>query len=113
MLQGIVGIEVIEPGGIDDAEEEVAQFARRAVLVAFVELHLELAQLFAHLIPYVFLLFPVEANVAGLILNAVSLDERGQRFRHAAQHSLVAMLFLLLDLLPGNFHIGCFTLPCL
>ena len=84
MLKGIVGVEVIEACCIDDAEEEVAQLVCRALLVALVELSLKLAEFLPHLVPHVLFLLPVEAYIPGLVLYAVGLDERGQRFRHAA-----------------------------
>ena len=77
-LQGVVGVELVEPGGIDYREEEVAQLVGAFLLVLALQLSLQLGQLLMHLVPHIFFLLPVEAHVAGLVLYAVGLDERGQ-----------------------------------
>ena len=47
------------------------------------------------------LVLPVETHVAGLVLHAISLDERGQCCRDAREYGLVAVFFLQLNLFPA------------
>ena len=56
---------------------------------------------------------PVETYVACLVLDAVCLDERGQRFGHAREHGLVTVLFLLLYLFPKLAHLASRLCLCL
>ena len=74
-FQGIVGIDFIEACRIDEAEHDVTEFGFCFLLVHVGYLCLEFSEFFFHLIPYLFPFFPVEAYIAGLVLNAVSLDE--------------------------------------
>ena len=77
-LQRIVGIELIQSGGIDDSKKKITQLLLGLLLVFLAQLGLELIQLFTNLTPDVLLVFPIETHVAGLVLNAVGLDERRQ-----------------------------------
>lgn len=77
-LQGVVRIDMIKPSGIDDTEKEIAELIGGFLLVLLGQFCLQFAELFPHLVPYVLFLFPIEADIARLVLNAVSLDERRQ-----------------------------------
>ena len=50
-------------------------------------------------------LVPVEAHVASLVLNAISLDERGKGRGHTAEDAAVAFALALLDFLPLLAHL--------
>ncbi len=69
---------------------------------------LQFVEFFLHLFPYVFLVLPVESHITGLLLNTIGFNHRRQSLRHSAQHTLVAVLFLQLNLLPRLLHLlGC------
>ena len=51
-FEGIVGIDVIEPGGIDQTEEHVAHFGFGGVGIQVFYFGLELADFFFDLFPY-------------------------------------------------------------
>ena len=71
-LQGVVRIDMIKPSGIDDTEKEIAELIGGFLLVLLGQFCLQFAELFPHLVPYVLFLFPIEADIARLVLNAVS-----------------------------------------
>ena len=101
MFQRIIGVDVIETSRVDEAEQEVAKLCRLLLRVVLLpQFCLQFAKLFAHLVPDVLLLLPVETDGSGFVLNTIGLDERRQRLGNAAEHRLVAVLFLLLNLLP-------------
>ena len=54
----------------------------------------------AHFLPHVLSVFPVETHITGLVLNTIGLNQTGQRLRNARKHTLIAILFLQLDLFP-------------
>ena len=54
-----------------------------------------------HLVPDVFLLFPVETAAAGLFLHGKGLEDGWHRVGDARHHGLVASLFPGLDQFPG------------
>ena len=111
VLQGVVGVDFVESGSVDKAEEHVAKLLLGLLLVHLLHLGLELANLFLHLLPHLTALLPVEAYVAGLVLYAVGLDERGEGSGYAAEYGLVASFLLELQLLPVFHHLcGCFGL---
>ena len=78
VLQGVVGVDLVEAGGIDETEQHVAEFFFGLLLVHVGHFGLKLLDFFLYLVPHLFALFPVETYVAGLVLYAVGLDERGQ-----------------------------------
>ena len=112
-LQGVVRIDMIKPSGIDDTEKEIAELIGGFLLVLPGQFCLQFAELFPHLVPYVLFLFPIEADITRLVLNTVSLDERRQSFRHAAQHALVTVFLLQFDLFPILAYLTCRVGLCL
>ena len=90
-LKSRVGIDVIKAGGIDEAEEDVAELSLGAVVVHAGNFGLELAELLAHLVPDLFGTLPVETDMAGLVLHAVGLDERREGVGHAAENGAVKL----------------------
>ena len=79
MLKRVVGIELIEPGSVDDAKQEVAKLGGRLVLILAPQLALQFIKFLTNLCPDITLVLPVEADVACLVLYAVGLYQRGQR----------------------------------
>jgi len=100
MLQCIVRIYFIQACGIDKAEHYVTEFLFCFLLVHAGHFGLEFSDFFFYFIPHLFPFFPVETHVAGFVLNAVCLDERGQGGGHTAQHRFVAPFFLEFQLFP-------------
>lgn len=66
LFEGIVRIEFIETGSIDDREEEISQFLGRLFLVFPSQFHLEFLQFFLHLIPYILLSFQSKPTLRAL-----------------------------------------------
>ena len=97
---------MVEAGGVDHGEDEVAQFRFLALFRVTAEFGAEFAEFFGHFVPDVFFLFPVEAHGARLILHAVGFDERGEAARDAGEHGLVAVFFLTFELLPVLDHLA-------
>ena len=75
VLKGVVGVQVVEACGIDDAEKEIAQLACGFLSVFAVQLGLQFSQFFLDFCPYILPVFPVEADVSRLVLYSVCLDE--------------------------------------
>ena len=64
-----------------------------------------------HLIPDLVALFPVEADIAGFVLDAVGFDNGRQGSGNAFENGLVAAFFLKFELFPALFNLaGCFGL---
>ena len=99
-FEGRIGVDFVEACGVDDREDEVAQFLSTLLLVLAVEFGLQFAQLFTHLVPDLLATVPVEAYASGLVLNAIGLNERRQGFGHSAEHAFVASLLCDLQLFP-------------
>ena len=76
-FKGSVGVEMIESACVDHTEEEVAKLAKGILLIAFLQLHLQFAEFFPHLVPHVAGILPVEAHIARLVLYAVCFYQRG------------------------------------
>ena len=106
LLQGRVGIEMIQAGRIDDRKDEIAQFGFLALFRAVLQFGAEFAEFLGHLVPDILFLFPVEAHSAGLVLHPVGLDQGRESVRNAGKHGLVAVLFLALELLPVLDHLA-------
>ena len=77
------------------------EFGFGLFLVQMGHFRLEFPDFLLHFVPHLFALFPVEAHVACLVLDAVGLDEGGQGGGDAAQHGLVAAFLLQFQLLPS------------
>ena len=105
MFEGIVWLDLVETGSIDEAEQEVAKFGFHLLFVHVVDLCLELVDLFLDLLPHILALLPVEASVASLILDSVGLDQSRQARRNAAEDRLVAVFLFLLHYLPELRHL--------
>ena len=105
IFKGIVRIQLIESGGIDYREQKIAEFLRGAFFIVLLQFSLQFTQLFTHLSPDIPTVFPVEAHIPGLFLDAIGLDNRWQRFRNTTQHTLVAVFLAHLDLLPVFQHL--------
>ena len=73
--------------------------------VVFLQFSLQFVQLLIDFLPHLLFLFPVEAYVACLVLDAVSLDKAGQRIGYAGEYGGVAVTFALLALFPCRFHL--------
>ena len=103
-LERIVGVQLVQAGCVDDGEQEVAELLGGTLAVLTLQLSLQLVEFLAHLCPDILLVLPVEAHVAGLVLDTICLDERRQRLRHPRQDGLVAVLLLQLNLFPALQH---------
>jgi len=66
----------------------------------------QLIEFLLHFVPYLFALFPVEADVADFVLNPVRLHQRGQRVGHAFQDSLISAFLLQLQFFPVLFYLA-------
>ena len=74
-FKGVVGIDVIEAGSVDEAEHDVSKFCLRLVCVHVFDLCFKLADFFFHLFPNLTALFPVKTHMARFVLNAIGFDE--------------------------------------
>ena len=73
-FQGIVRIDLIKAGCVDQTEEQVSELCFHLICIHLVDFSLQFGKLFVHLIPDLVALFPVETHVAGFVLDAVSFD---------------------------------------
>ena len=72
-LQGIIGIDFIKTGCVDDTEQEIAKFFFRLFLVTLPQFLLQFRHFLTHFFPHITTVFPIESHVARLVLNAVCL----------------------------------------
>ena len=84
MFKRIVGINLIQASGIDKAKHHIAKLCFSLRFVHVLHLSFELADLFFYFVPYLRTLFPIKPHVACLVLNAISLNKRGQSSRHTS-----------------------------
>src|SRR5665647_2755099 len=75
-----VGVEM--PGQVDHCEQEVANLGRCAVRVGAVEFGLDLVGFFSNFGEHGARVVPVEADLAGLVLQLQSTRQRGQGDRY-------------------------------
>ena len=93
-FQGVVRIDLVEAGCVDQAEEQVAEFSFHLVCIHFVYFCFQFGKFFVDFVPNLVALFPVEAYVARLILDAMGFNDRGQRSRDAFEYGFVTAFFL-------------------
>ena len=68
---------MVEPGSIDDAEKQVAEFGFDVIGAAGANSFADFGNFFPDFVSDVFALFPVKTYVGGFFLNAARLYERG------------------------------------
>ena len=78
MLEGIVGVQMVESCCVDDAEKEITQFLRGFLFVLFSQFSFEFSEFLSDFRPYIATVFPVEPHVSGFILNTICLDKTWQ-----------------------------------
>ena len=68
---------MIQTSSIDEREEEIAKLRRSPLRIVLLKLGAKLVNLLVYLRPHVLAHLPVKSYAASLVLNTVSLDERG------------------------------------